>query len=344
MFRVQVELITSPIRFLIAHLDQLAIAIAPERAQEASRIVRSLQLRVTNAATWEFCIYPEVSTIVISRRALEILWCAAYAYWIVYRKIAAAKVATGGATVVLDRATDPELSDAADLLQWAMEELLNEGPSSDLPMHLPTPVQRPHKASDLNVADEIALRAVGFFVWHEIGHYEQEHENASDENPRQERKRWRRKSNVGIEPNAYSIAQEREADYFAGDWILGGLTSDDAKFVNRALGAAVALTVDVAKTIHGDTQRAHGGRSHPRPYDRLINFFDRYLDGDGWNVVWAFLVASLKLHFDNSKIELGGPLLGHEDFRAAVDSYVTVLAERQAALRQHDADKKARRT
>ncbi len=67
------------------------------------------------------------------------------------------------------------------------------------------------------------------------------------------------------------------------------------------------------------------------PYDRLIHFFDRYLSDDPWNVVWAFPVVSLKLHFDNSPVVLMSPPSGYQDFRTAVDAYVDVLAERQAA-------------
>jgi hypothetical protein len=52
-----------------------------------------------------------------------------------------------------------------------------------------------------------------------------------------------------------------------------------------------------------------------------------------WHIVWAFAVAALKLHLDNSKIELPPPAGGHENFRAALAWYVDVLANREADSR-----------
>ncbi len=69
---------------------------------------------------------------------------------------------------------------------------------------------------------------------------------------------------------------------------------------------------------------------------RTIAFFhllDRYLAGDVDHVVWAFAVAALKLHLDNSKIKLPSRPGGYTDFRDALNAYVDVLANREPDAR-----------
>ncbi|MCW5801821.1 MAG: hypothetical protein KIT31_05495 [Deltaproteobacteria bacterium] len=324
LLKMKADEIQSPIRYLVPHLPKVVVMIAPERVREAIPIIAGLTLHVTNEATWVLCITPEDGVITVSRRALEILWCVSYAHFVVYTRIAGGKVASGGADVVLDLTNDQELRDAAGLLQWAIEAFVSPpGTVGELPLNLPRPLEAPPKGSNANVADELALCAMGFFLFHEIGHSELEHHDTVERPAKPDPKRWRRKERT--DPNASSVAQERDADYFAGDWILAQLELDDPKFVKRALAATVGLTILVARTIHID---AHGGQTHPRPYDRLFHFLDRYLSSDVWHVVWAFAVATLKLHFDNSTIVLSSPDGGHVDFRSALDAYVDVLANR----------------
>lgn len=329
LLKMKTDEIESPIRHLLPHLPKVAVMIAPERVREAIPIIAPLTLHVTNDGTWELCITPENGTITVSRRALEIVWCVSYAHFVVYSRIAAGKVASSGADVVLDLTTDQELRDAAGLLQWAVEAFVSPpGVVGEIPANLPHPLEAAPKGSNANVADELALCAMGFFLFHEIGHSELEHNDTAESPARPDAKRWRRKERTV--PNASSIAQERDADYFAGDWILSQLQPSDPKFVKRGLAATVGLTILVARTIHVG---AHGGHTHPRPYDRLLHFLDRYLSGDVWHVVWAFAVATLKLHFDNSRIVLSPRDGGHGNFRSALDAYVDELANRDARVR-----------
>ena len=315
LLKTQIDEMTSPIRFVVRHINKIAYTIAKERGGELVPLIKPLSLHVTNGDRWEFSIRPGTGEIEISRRAMEILWSVAYGYYVVYRRIAEAKVAAGGADVVLDLTTDSELFDAVGLLRWGLYEFLapaTGSPPIEMPSSGPRPIESPEEGSNERAADELALCAAGFFLHHEIGHQVLGHQRVTGDNDLSK---------------ADSISQERDADYHAGDWILGAQDPSDQRFVKRALGIAVALVVDVARTIHADI---HGGHSHPRPYDRLIHLFDRYLANDGWNVTWAFIVAALKLHFDNSPVTLPSRAKGHADFRAAVDAYVDVLAGRQA--------------
>src|SRR6185369_1744256 len=98
-----------------------------------------------------------------------------------------------------------------------------------------------------------------------------------------------------------SIEQEREADYEAAACILGPAHAADihgARFTTRSLGITIALAVLVAIGIH--TGR-HGGATHPRDFDRLINTLQRHIP-DPQHKAWEMAVAILRLHMDSERI------------------------------------------
>jgi hypothetical protein len=118
------------------------------------------------------------------------------------------------------------------------------------------------------------------------------------------------------------IESERDADYQAANWILSKVKEDSPEFKKRALGASIALGILAAKGIHTGK---HGGTTHPRDFDRLVNTLDRHIKNPK-HVIWFFVVAILTLHLDNAGIQRSVPKGPFSSARECVDSYVEILS------------------
>lgn len=284
----------SPAKYIIKYIPAIAATVAPEKAEELLRLQRDAKLRLTNSGEWEFNINIKTKEITISRKVAEVFWCTGYAYVVIYQKIFEGRREEEPKT--FDLHADEELSKAARLLQWAFESWISD--DSSWPSDLPKPLEHPVRESMENVADEIALCAIAYFLHHELAH-----------------------AYLGHSPSEDGIDQERDADYSAASWLLDGLEETDPRFQKRSLGIALAFAVFTAYGIH--TGR-FDGRTHPRHFDRLIHVLDRHIR-DPEHSTWAVLVAMLKVHLDNAGVH--APTRIAVSFRECVDSYVETLAE-----------------
>ena len=146
----------------------------------------------------------------------------------------------------------------------------------DWPSNLPVPQRKPPKDSDENVADELCLVTCAFLLHHELAHIRLAH-NADA-------------------PDEVSIAQEKEADNEAADWLLRDVDVESPIFVKRVLGVVQATLLTTAIGLYDGNL---GGKSHTFSHDRLTSLLDRFL-GKRRHIAKAIAFAVLDLHFNNS--------------------------------------------
>ena len=168
------------------------------------------------------------------------------------------------------------------------------------PATLLRPRENCERGSAENAADELALCATAYVIHHELAHH--------------------RLGHVATQYGPSSIEQERDADYAAAEWILGKLSTTDPRFTKRALGVATALSL---LTAHGIHTGHHGGETHPRSFDRLVNTLGQVLSDD-YDRVWGFVVGIVNLHLNG--VGIVPPAVVHDSFKSCVDSYVELLA------------------
>lgn len=95
---------------------------------------------------------------------------------------------------------------------------------------------------------------------------------------------------------AISVAQEKEADIAAAEWVLDGVDVESPVFVKRMLGIVQGFLLTTAMGLYGGHL---GGKTHPFSYDRLTNMLSRFL-GNANHVTKGIAFAVLDLHFNNS--------------------------------------------
>lgn len=293
-----------------SHIDHLlplvanaVYAIAPERLDALKEACRDATLEFLDHGGFR-CLYrPDGKAIVVSTGVVEICWAASHAYFVLYSQVVAGKKEDTPRQV--DLTLNPDVKAAMDLLAWAYRRFL-DSQSEPWPAGLVRPIPSPQKGSPENIADELALCVIAFLIHHELAHHRLGHQGVGPD--------------ASSDDRAWSIEQERDADYEAAGWILDRIEPTDAAFTKRALGVAIGLGVLTAYGIHtGD----HGGLQHPRSFDRLMNTLDRHLD-DEYHVVWAMVVSIVNLHLNS--VGVTPPPVVHESFRSCVDSYIEILA------------------
>ena len=285
----------SPIRFVMFHIHEAIVNIAPERRAQFDNEFTAFTLEYFD--TGDFICDVDVSAkhIRLSRQVVELMWSISFGYITLYTKVI--QVHKPITRHVFDLTQNAEVPQAMKLLKWAFENWLNPTNQIPWPADLPRPVTQPTFGSMENVADELALCATAAYLHHELAHI--------------------RLTHVG----SASIEQEREADYAMADWILDhNLLLTDPRFVKRALGIAFAMEALTAYGIYTDK---FGGTTHPCSYDRLVNTVSRYVT-DSNHIVWAVLVTTLKLHLDNRKIKT--PDVVYKDFKECVNAYADLMS------------------
>lgn len=283
----------SPIRFVMHHIHEAIVNIAPERKKEFEKEHHTFDMEYIDTYEWICNSTPKKKKIRLSRRVVEMLWAASYAYMTFYTKVV--QVVKPTKKQYIDLTQHKEVADAMRLLKWAYENFINKE-DNPWPDGLPHPNENPPKGSMENVADELSLCAVSYLIHHELAHIRLQHDEST-------------------------IETEREADYAASDWIVfQDLPETDDKFIKRTLGIAIAFEV---MTAYGIYTGKHGGSTHPYSYDRLINTLHRYISDDD-HVVWALLVSTIKLHLDNKKLET--PDRVFETFYECVNTYADIIS------------------
>jgi hypothetical protein len=247
----------SPVRPLLPIVARSIFSVAPERVEQLREACRDLRIEIRDTHRFVCRYDAHTQAIELSTGMVEVCWATAHAYVTLYDRVLAGRRETTQRIVELG--DDPVVRDAMALLTWAFKNLV-DNTELPWPTRLIRPVETPTAGSPENVADELAVCTIAFLIHHELAHHRLNHSAIPRAATPSER--------------AWSIEQERDADYEAAEWVLGKVQEDDPRFMKRALGVATALGIMTAYGIHtGD----HDGLRHPRSFDRLIHTLDRHL-------------------------------------------------------------------
>lgn len=266
----------SPIRFLMkAKLPDSIFRIAPEREAEFNKALGDFNLVFKDESKWIFGADPKEKTILVSRGAVELIWCASLAHYLFYFHFIQHK--SFDKPTLIDPHSHPGVDKALNLLNWALDNYFHPEKAVEWPADLPAPVEDPDPESDVAVADELCLVSCAFMLHHELAHLCRGHVPTND-------KEW-------------SLDQEKEADNDAVDWVLSLVPINSPFFKKRILGVAGATLLTTALSLYRTNL---GGGTHPFPYDRLSSQLNRFLGKDP-HTAKAMAFAVLDLHFRNSK-------------------------------------------
>ena len=260
----------SPICHLESSVAGVAFNIAPECETDlvALRTKYGFVIELVDRKGFDIGIDVTKGVITLPVAALEYLWTCTYNYWVVTQEYAASQH-SGKET--FDAIGNPRLQAAARLVEWSTKNLHNSG-MAPWPKNLPAPILAPEYGSDVHVANELFLSALGWIVHHEIGHVV-----------------------LGHPPIivSWSQQQEKDADLHATDWMLSGLGRNDLRLQKRALGVAIALLCLQSLEV-GSIRSDYG--SHPPAHARLGYCLERYEIGQQEGIE-AFVVVILQFLF-----------------------------------------------
>jgi len=309
----------SPVRHLMQDaIPNSIFAIAPERQAQFGISLDNYDLIYTGDRKWTFCAYPQRTPpeVWVSRGAVELLWCASLAHFLFYTRLIQGK--KFDKPTVIDPHSDKEVDNALKLLAWAINCQLQDDQLDDWPALLPQPIASPARFSNENVADELCLVSAAFLLHHELAHIRGNHVGFTKEQLRDPANRL------------LSLAQEKEADIAAAEWVLDGVAEGDPKFVKRMLGIVQGFLLTTAMGLYGGNL---GGESHPFNHDRLASLLNRFL-GNTPHLTKGIAFAVLDLHFQNSgrtmqKTNFPGP---EEALNALCDQLAGEAHERENAI------------
>jgi hypothetical protein len=261
----------SPILKFDDAISRAAFAAAPEKAEALYSRVKHIKLSFSyepraDAGLFEFSASPTSEIINIHQGALELLWAASFAFPVLFQ------ICRDSQTKSRDRvsaADFPELQRAFRLYGWALTKCLR-GACEPWPEGFPSPGN-----GDLLVrlATELFLVAVGWILLHESAHILFAHTLDG--------------------PNDLKKREEVEADRFATEWLLQGVT--DRKILQkRSLGIAIANLTLMALDLRA---RRLDLPEHPRSVERLNANLRTYLCDEDAELAYAFAIAVLQAHF-----------------------------------------------
>lgn len=275
----------SPVRHLMQDaIPNSVFTISPERQTEFGISLDNFDLIYSGERKWKFCAYPQRTPpeVWVSRGAIELLWCASLGHFLFYTRLIQGK--KFDKPTVIDPHSEPDVDKSMRLLRWAINCQLQNNELDSWPSVLPCPIPAPELLSNENVANELCLVSTAFLLHHELAHIRGNHVGFTKEQLR------------NPENAALSIAQEKEADIAAAEWVLDGVAVDDPRFVKRMLGIVQGFLLTTAMGLYGGNL---GGESHPFNHDRLASLLNRFL-GDATHITKGIAFAVLDLHFQNS--------------------------------------------
>jgi hypothetical protein len=266
--------LSSPVLALAPDISQAVFRVAPEKAERLQAILDNVRLVFkTDDGAFDFSAGPAESgkrSIFASVGALNALWCASYAYWLLYCGCVGAQRA--GRSEFQPR-HDPNLIQALQLYEWALSAI-SRRVLEPWPEIGPNPLRCSTDASDIRVANEIFLVAAAWIMLHEIGHIKLKHPVA--------------------QVRVRAKQEEKDADRFATEWVLSGV-ADPIMLLKRSLGIAVAnillLVVDLGRTA--SVVHPSFDTSHPPSYERVHDNLRNDLLAEG-HPVHAFATALLQ--------------------------------------------------
>lgn len=285
----------SPICDLKHSIAGVPFNIAPERETElvALQTKYNLVIELVDRKGFDFEIDVTTGAISLPISALEYLWACAYTYWVVTQEYAASQ---HSGMETFDATANTRLQIAARLFEWSANNLHNTG-MAPWPQSLPAPALTPKSRSDVQVANELFLSALGWIIHHEIGHIVLGH-------PRRF---------VSL-----SQQQEKDADLHATDWVLSGLERNDPRLQKRALGVAIALLC--LQSLEVRSIRSEQG-SHPPVHARLGYCLGRHDTGQQEGIE-AFTVVILQFLFHEEGIAAN---IHGESFRAILSDFLFTI-------------------
>lgn len=155
----------TPIRELESDLISSVARIAPEKIDD----LNAFQLKhhpcavLTNDGKFSFRVNTESKEIKLPTAALEYLWCACYAFYVLFQEYSAQN--QGAATQFDINATDKSRT-AMSVYRWGIEQLA-ENPNKNSPPDFPDPK---FESEDVKVANELYLCSASWIIHHEFAH------------------------------------------------------------------------------------------------------------------------------------------------------------------------------
>jgi hypothetical protein len=261
----------SPILQFDDAISRAAFAAAPEKAEALYSRVKHIKLKFVyephaEAGLFEFSASPTSKIINIHQGALELLWAASFAFPALFETCRDSQRKNRDRVSAADF---PELQRAFRLYGWALTKCLR-GACEPWPGEFPTPAN-----GDLQtrLATELFLVAVGWILLHESAHILSAHTLDG--------------------PNELKKREEVEADRFATEWLLQGVT--ERKILQkRSLGIAVANLTLMALDLRAKRLDLP---EHPRSVERLNANLRVYLCDEDAELAYAFAAAVLQAHF-----------------------------------------------
>ncbi|MEB3333412.1 MAG: phage exclusion protein Lit family protein [Cyanobacteriota bacterium] len=287
-YYVTIESTDSPIQHLLHAASRSPATIAPERIPQLRERFLNMDLTISNDNRFQCEALPNLNTVRLSRRVVELAWAFAYSYWEIYQAVFDGRTLTGEP---IDWHTFDELVPALRLLRWAQQGLIGEH-EGDWPAELPRPDPNRPDGSSEHVADEMALCVVAMYLHHELAHIDLQLENPQD-----------------------PMEEERLCDSCAANWILGSLDLGTDVLQKRAMGVAIGMLM---LTVRG---LSHGNRCdgvHPQGYERLVNVLRDRVPVDQ-RAVWGVVVGMLAIHVND--LNFPANLEAYDDYRDAALGY-----------------------
>ena len=283
----------SPILHLESSIQGVPFQIAPENLEKCMkhRDRYNISIELSDDKLFSIRVNLETNTIILPIASLEYLWAFTLYCCVLYQEYREGQMK--GAEEI-NCVGNQRLQNAYLVLQWARKNMLTSG-IEEWPKDLPAPQANPENESDIHVANELFLCALGWMLYHEIGHIVLQHPPIT---------------------TGYSEQEEKEADQFSTEWILSKLEKNCPMLKKRALGIAVGVLCLQSLEVSGKSCLKN---THPNAHDRIFSCLSKYQVGTE-ELIEAFSITVLQYLFhddgnitidvdENSFSEIWGNLL-----------------------------------
>jgi len=144
--------------------ETIVFALVPENHQEIEKITENVTLKITDSEEFR-CEALSFGGLLISRKAIEIIWAFCYGYFTIYiHKLSG----TDSIGQYVDLASNPKLLKSRKLLTWALNNL--QGNVSEIPKELPSIADNWEIDSKEHAISDLTQCVLAFFLFHELAH------------------------------------------------------------------------------------------------------------------------------------------------------------------------------
>jgi hypothetical protein len=277
---------SSPVFSLLPEIGASPQMLAPEKVGLLVPLLREIKLY---PQTGEFKFSTSGEYFHVSDGALNLVWCASYASWFIYKAYERARD-------VVRFDDDVGTVEALDLYEWAVR-CVRQKIYTPWPEGAPQPTKNPAQGIELLIANEVFLAAVAWMLLHEHGHLAHNHPFLT---------------------STRSKDEEHEADLFATDHVLGGVTDDAVRF-KRSVGIVIANTLILLVELMNGPEAS---QTHPPVEERT----SRNLRGSelGTNDrIHAFATALIQFHL--RIVGINPVLEKHDQFGQFLDDFCLAI-------------------